>query len=91
MVLFWDFFDVAGPCRGPRRVGSGPGDVFTCVLTNFHRKRAAGDRVMRLPLFKLTSIKLTSIKFRAYMCFVIFRGYCLEIRSGSGQKVAGDC
>ena len=32
--------DVSGPCRGPGRVGTGPGDVFTRVLTNFHRKWA---------------------------------------------------
>ena len=62
---FFHVLEVSGLCRGPGRVGTGPGDVFTRVLTNFHRKRAAGDRVMRLKLFKLTSNKLTSIKFRA--------------------------
>ena len=62
--------DVSGPCRGPGRVGTGPGDVFTRVLTNFHRERAAAFRVMRRKLFKLTSIKVTSIKVRAYMAII---------------------
>ena len=73
LVLFFVFFvvrfchvlDVSVGLGGPGRVGTGPGDVFTRVLTNFHRKRAAGDRVMRLKLVKLTSINFTSIKFRA--------------------------
>ena len=73
--LFWVFFvksfchvlDVSGGFWGAGRIGTGPGDVFTCVLTSFHRKRAAGDRVMRLKLFKLTGTELTSIKFRAYL------------------------
>ena len=72
LVNFFGFFvkrfchvlEVSGLCRGPGRVGTGPGDVFTRVLTNFHCKRAAAFRVMSQKLFKLTSIKLTSIKVR---------------------------
>ena len=64
-VCFSFVLDVSGPCRGPGRVGTGPGDVFTRRSDQFYRKRAAADRVMRLKLFKVTSIKLTSIKFRA--------------------------
>ena len=73
LVSFFGFFvnrfcralEVSGLCRGPGRVGTGPGDVFTRVLTNFHRERVAAFRVMSQKLFKLTSIKLTSIKVRA--------------------------
>ena len=82
LVNFFGFFvkrfchvlDVSGLCRGPGRVGTGPGDVFTRVLTDFHRERAAAFRVISQKLFKLTnphamnprttSIKVTSIKFR---------------------------
>ena len=63
---FCHVLEVSGLCRGPGRVGTGPGDVFTRVLTNFHRERAAAFRVMRRKLFNLTSIKVTSIKFRAH-------------------------
>ena len=63
--------EVSGLCRGPGRVGTGPGDVFTRVLTDFHRERVAAFRVMSQKLFKLTSIKLMSIKFRVYQCFVV--------------------
>ena len=82
MVRFCHVLDVTGPCRGPGRVGTGPGDVFTRVLTNVHRKRAAGDRVMRLKLFKLTSIKLTSkalgLKSPQVPLFASFTKFCLE-------------
>ena len=53
MVCFCHVLDVTGPCRGPGRVGTGPGDVFTRVLTNFHRERAAGDRGFEAKTFQV--------------------------------------
>ena len=53
VVRFCHVLDVTGPCRGPGRVGTGPGDVFTRVLTNFHRKRTAVDQVMSQRTFRV--------------------------------------
>ena len=76
---FCPVLEVSCLCRGPGRVGTGPGDVFTRVLTNFHRERAAGDRVMSQKLFKLTSVKLTSIKIRAQTVNLFLFSTCLQL------------